>query len=363
MKKNLLLIVFSLTTIFASANVVEPQAHLSELYFDSTGNWIIELGFSNYELEIIDSIFLYCSGGTAKIISYNLIPATNPNQPFDSLAIITNSNLDSSLYIDPNGDFARIKTYISNNGWVDNNTNGASFNSTNSDFPDFLPGQSIAKVQITYSLSKNIMTGFTLDNSPTIGFENDTVGSTGRIKGRIYVNNIPVGSGYFSFYDPTLELLFIGIDENGYYDNRFLARRYSNYYFQLAASINGSYPIEYPSGLFNVSLAPEEILIHDIYLNSSDIIEPQELTESANVITYPNPFTSDVSIYYDLVEAGKNVELTIVDLSGKEIICYVIKNKSGKIIWQPDASLANGTYIYQLTSDKESISSGRIVKQ
>ncbi|MDW7679975.1 MAG: T9SS type A sorting domain-containing protein, partial [bacterium] len=71
---------------------------------------------------------------------------------------------------------------------------------------------------------------------------------------------------------------------------------------------------------------------------------------------FPNPFNSETTIRYRLVENGK-VELLIYNLEGKEVIKLFTKNQQigeHQIIWngkdQNGKEVSNGIYFYILKS-------------
>ena len=96
--KRILTFFFAISiATLSSANIVIPGPFTAELYFDSTSNWVIELGFYGWETEFLDSMQVKCNSGIATIMNSSLFSGEGTYPGYDSLAIITNANLDSAL--------------------------------------------------------------------------------------------------------------------------------------------------------------------------------------------------------------------------------------------------------------------------
>nr|NQU92373.1 hypothetical protein [Bacteroidota bacterium] len=128
----------------------------------------------------IDSIRLVTSAGSSIVASYIVLPGEGyPN--FDSLSIITNSNLRNPISIDPQGDQVKLISYV----WDDDPFDSVPFgNFPGSTLDCIQDGESIS--YITYVQSMGITGGFCMDISPTIGYGNDTTGALSTFSGQIF---------------------------------------------------------------------------------------------------------------------------------------------------------------------------------
>ncbi|MEA3444183.1 MAG: T9SS type A sorting domain-containing protein, partial [Bacteroidota bacterium] len=352
---NLFLAIMIASTL--SANIVEPKAHLSELYFDSTGNWVIELGINIWDLEVLDSIFIESSAGIATLTSYSLLPGGSyPN--FDSIAVITNQNLSSPLFIDKNGDVVRIHSFSFGDPYA--SIVQISFNSPNAIIPELNEGQSIA--YISYGNYSTLC----LDNTPTIGTPNDLNGTLGTLKGRVFVNGDPACAGNLKWYSEFMGVtLMATVDEDGYFQDTVQARRYecpeTVFCTNPSPNVNWAHNT---NGPFVYIINPEEITSRDFYFTTSDIEESEFQKQNISVFSFPNPFSSEISFYIDIPSTEiKNASLEIHTLQGKKIIGFPIQNKSEKITWQPESDIPNGIYLYQLSVEGKICQSGKILKQ
>ncbi|MCF8373472.1 MAG: T9SS type A sorting domain-containing protein [Bacteroidales bacterium] len=358
MKKLLNLCFAMLIASTMSANVIMPQAYLSELYFDSTGNWVIELGFHTWDLEMLDSIQIESSAGLATVSFYNLVSCGNTSL-FDSIAVITTANMDISLLINMNGDSITLHSYC--DGTPFPNSVGFSFNLDNSLIPVLLPGQSIAYVVFDGFQS------FALDQSPTIGICNDTTGTIGILKGKVFIDGNLANGGYVRWYGTWENQLETTIDPDGIYTDRALSRRYESPYIDY--SITPFY-LPYPSenanteGPFVYVITPGETTEKDLYFTLENIEENIIREPDNSIFSYPNPFSSEISFYVDMPSHSSDIaSLEIYNLQGQKVADFIIQNKVEKIIWKPESNLPGGTYVYQLSNEDEIIQTGKIVKR
>ena len=86
---------------------------------------------------------------------------------------------------------------------------------------------------------------------------------------------------------------------------------------------------------------------NSIFINLAEISEYK--SNALNINIYPNPFTEKTTITYTLLE-NENIELKIVDITGKELINPFTQHQSkGNQSIEIDASkLSSGFYFYIL---------------
>ncbi|MBE0538955.1 MAG: hypothetical protein IH620_04530 [Ignavibacterium sp.] len=203
--------------MFVGNPVVLPQAFISELKFDVNNNWILEItfGFSKPYLQVeYDSICIETSNGFSRLKLDNIKDSTN-------LFVITSDSLFAPLAINRDGDRIKLYSYLSSGSWSELTKDSLVFGDYPDSYFDFLPvDYSIAR--ISYGI------GFAKDKSPTIGVENDTVGTCGTLTGFIYdKNNNLVTSGNFILDNP-LYINSAGIFTTSLFSRKVIFSRITN---------------------------------------------------------------------------------------------------------------------------------------
>lgn len=360
MKKYLLLLLLIAAGLTGKANPIVPQANISEIYVDSTGNWIIEFGFASGVLEYIDSIRIETTSGSALVISFSVFACDNPNGVFDSLALITNSNLDNSLSIDPLNDFVRVTSYNGDYPVVDYVAIG---NATDSYLDCLHDGESI--VFNMCGIHNHATSSFSIDKSPTIGDCNDTTGAMGTFTGQIIdLDGNPFAAGYFFIlYHPNY--VTVHINPDSIFSERIYARRYTldtiTMYFPPQPYTKVIYAIE----PIDFCLRPDSIVYQDIVTTSlvTGITEEEADFENA-VTTAPNPFTDKVVFYFNFenFQANDQIILLIHDQSGKLIERKQLSIHDTRLDWMPDLHTSSGIFIFQLLKNNQRVKSGKLFK-
>ncbi|HPS62846.1 MAG TPA: hypothetical protein PLK82_07285 [Bacteroidales bacterium] len=180
MKSVSSLLLTILVAASAQANVTPPKAFISEVFFSSSGDWTIELGFYPYYYSEFDSILIESSSGSSRISQCSSIAGGGwPN--FDSLAVITSANLVYPVAINPLSDYIKVSSYM--------------FGYVHSDYLAIgnYPGSVVdcrqgteSIIYITYFSGGQVLKGFCIDQSPTIGFGNDTTGAMATYSGMVF---------------------------------------------------------------------------------------------------------------------------------------------------------------------------------
>lgn len=312
-----------------------PTIEISELLFDISNNWKLELGY--YEVNqnglTIDSIFIYSTTDTIKLPTYPFIGSTG-------VFVITNDSLDTDFQIKRQGDTIKVVSYCMEHPFEDilifGNCQGAYIN-----YPR--EGQSISKYWMYY----------VKDNSPSIGSSNDTTGMCGTLKGIIYDKySAPVSQIKF-LIDYQFETSEIG---------EYFTRVYSKpTTFNQLSHIVGKYTTQSVS-ITEISyiMEPDSVIERDIYLLDTLTNDLNNLTlNNIPVKIYPNPIsaTNKLMVEIDLPVITANIWIEISSLDGKLINKEKITNTRSLI----DTPNANGIYILRVLLDKQIISSNRVL--
>lgn len=334
-EKLTLTILALLVFLFAEANpLIAPGAVLSEIAFDANGNWVIEFqNDSDIPFMMMDSIIIESSSGISKL--------KNINYTTSNIIVVRNDSLTTPLNINPNGDSIQVICFLYSHPFYDLPLIFGDFRESKIRSPR--TGESIAGVPPLFSFS-NL---YSIDNSPTIGIENDTTGMCCTIKGNIYdMNNelLHVSGGKFEFYNCP-ESFYSKAD--GTYTTRVYSFKntITNLFYYTSDNKGKWLDIE----PIMVEGEPDSIIEMDIHLKTpffSDI----KLVEygSASVLKiYPNPikessFNYDVSI--PVLSSESYIEL--INTAGQQVAQFKLFENAG-IINLP-ANIPVGNYTVRL---------------
>lgn len=320
-----------------------PTIEISELYFDNSGNWKLELQYCNYDFipTSFDSVFIYSSTDTAKIPSNFFEFETTIETAF---IIITKDSLNSEFNIDKFGNTLKVATFYSGYPIEDilifGNATGALIN-----YPR--QGQSICKYNHC----------FVKDNSPTLGVLNDTSGICGILKGTIYdkysenVNNR-------IFY---IDNLVFETSSKGEFKARVLSKP-SVFDYIIYQWISQGITFGISASITEISyvMEPDSVVELDIYLLDTLATGINDINVANTPISvYPNPISKSekLKINIDLPVITSEIYIEIIDLNGKLINKKKIGKNSSSIV-APDKS---GYYIVRTLLDSEVISSNRFI--
>ena len=331
-----------------------PVFNISELYFDATGKWQLEISVHvptqlNLDSNYVDSLILESLSGTARIKNfiinqYELIVVITQDSLFDSLTI---NNLQDYIYLNFYGRGLSSGCYFPVS-WSSELRYGFS----NSYIPKLLAGQSISNYKTGYYYY------YYLDNSPTIGFPNDTVDATATLQGRIFdSNNNNITKGNFGIY-PIIDTLHI--NANCDYYVRILA---NNSFHNTIAYLNESHSVFIDT--FSINLQPHSLAYRDIHLLNfyNEIREVIKQNEQITVVNAPNPFNDKTTFYIKFPDYLKftKASLKIYNLLGKEIIYKSLPINEEISISINFNSKPQGVYIYCLEVDSKVCKSGQII--
>lgn len=315
-----------------------PTIEISELYFESPENWILELVYYEVDPEGIplDSIYLISSTDTVKLPNYDLMGTTG-------FFIITKDSLDSHFNLNNQGDTLIVKSFMMGDFYDDILIYG-NFNEAVISMP--YSNQSIC----------DVLWFFSKDNSPTLGEQNDSTGMCGTLKGTVYdINNNPVENMTF-IIDFAFETLS---------DGSFSARVYSTqrkvnhlcYYY--GAGKRYCPRIDE----INYVMEPDSVIYRNIFLMDSLI--PVE-TNIRNIPRedfifrfFPNPVVKSNKINFeiDLPINTTILRLEIINIEGKLLKVMRISETAGEI----ELPIRKGILLLNLWLDSFLLSTDRII--
>lgn len=94
-------------------------------------------------------------------------------------------------------------------------------------------------------------------------------------------------------------------------------------------------------------------------ITSDLIVGVEEILAGAKVMAFPNPMTNSTTIEVDAGETAQNMTLEVYNLLGEKMQVQYTANMYSFELQR--GNLANGTYIYKVYSEKESIGEGKLV--
>jgi hypothetical protein len=320
--------------IFANPIAI-PTINISELYFDSLGNWVLELeyNFLNQESSQIDSILLLSSEDTIKL-------TTSPFIEFSGVIITCNDSLGFDFKINRYGDRLIVKTFFRNMDFDDvlvfGNYDGAVIS-----YPRL--GQSIAK----YGNS------FVKNNSPSLGELNDNAEVFGNLTGIIYNKNfIPVSERKF-----VMDFQF-ETSASGNYTTMVYSKpsTFNRINYLLKQFSWGSVAIDEIS----YEMEPDSMIIRDIYLlDTLQTGKVDVLINSFPIKFYPNPLSISDQLHFeiDLPVKTANWRMEVLTLEGKLLMTRRIMEKKGEI----KLGDLKGVIIVNVLMDNKLVSTSRLM--
>jgi hypothetical protein len=344
MKRFLIIILHFTIGIKLIANIVPMwEIMLSELYFDESGNWKLEIEYVDLPVfrdELtIDSMFLYSSTDTVRVPIYFLKK--------NDIYVITADSLESEFRINRNGDRLRLITYV-NDIW-----HGAGLVHSLT-FGNY-PGAEVGAPHQNQSLAR-FWSYWVKNNSPSIGYPNDTTGMCGTLKGVVYDKSLkPVSNITFQLHR---DIPFsFETSESGEFSARVLSMpTIFGYTIQRTDQTTKSISIE--DLIFDME--PDSVVFRDIYLKDdliTGIFSP--LTKNNPVSVYPNPLSVNekLTVEIDLPVLTADIRVEIRSLDGKLISQERITD-STSLVSLPGVS---GIYIVTVLLERQRIWSGRVM--
>jgi hypothetical protein len=363
-----------------------PQAFISELTFNASHEWTLELEmFIDLQLPvngIIDSIILRSDSSRARLVSF-------PSEHY-ALFTITVADLYSPFTINYIQDTLRVITYadpilMPEGPWV--NTHMLIFGFSGCEIPALLDGQSIC----TWEKEHGNPRYFYLDNSPTIGIENDTIGATVNLTGKFYDSRDHLISYALNQYDFALPvnvdpctwgfppqsffctLDIFTFDQQGNYSTTLLSRNTSvsniSYLYWGYAPVGYSNSETLACENFGFFLEPGGKILQDIHLTDSSFLVglkgPRENhMQDISIICVPNPVSQSGEFFIKSDHTIENAEIIIQSTNGSVVLRLPVTqiNKSS-ITFSRQQLGSPGLYFFTLLQNNKHIKSGEIICQ
>jgi len=323
-KLSMLVCLFTLT---GRANPIEVR-FINEILLESLdgSGWAIELDFRIETPENLDGWFLTTSTDTA-YINPGLVPDSS------GFMVLRNDSLQSDLTLSSTGEAVTL--------FQDLEFYGDQVRYGN--VPDFqistpFPGQSL-------SLRRDWRHYWCIDNTPTLGAENDADGTIGTLSGNVYsASGIPLDGAWIVLeYVPwSPDSQFVEVDDEGHYSIETTAR-------YTALNIHS---VGFTSQTMLLQVRPDSTEAIDFVLSplvgvdDNELQIPEQLKLMQN---YPNPFNASTRIEYGLPEATY-VTIDVFNLDGSHVANVLgEKMSAGKheILWNT-GSVPSGIYVYTI---------------
>ena len=355
MKKILLGCLALVLTFSAYSNPIPlPAIAISELTFDSDGNWTLELYYTGDYLadtwslsSDFDSIHVSSSSSEAKIKELPILSMG------DKVFVINNSGLASDLTIRPEGDIIQVLFfYRDGEGWSDL-SNPLIFG----DYPDAYVRAPKEDESIANPNNSHVSRIFSIDASPSFGILNYPEGMTGTLHGNIYdKNNQLLNVANITFYD-NLSTINIRPQTDGSYSTQAYSfrHRFDNIQYQIV----GYRPYSVEIIPIDFTMEPGASMRVDIHL-LDDVIVANEVVSSHLFKLYPNPVKGGTLNYsVDLPVNAADCFLEIVNANGQTIGQYPMVENNGVVNLPTD--VPEGTYIVNLYINNKKYDSSKIV--
>jgi hypothetical protein len=347
MKKIIVLLIFTQLFLSIKSNPIYsiPNIQINKFFFDSTGNWVIELYYYNFDTfrgSIPDTAWLGSLSGKAKLIKNIVI---NGEKGF---VVVRKDSLSSNLTINKDNDSIAL-TFTDKNGYAVNNIDYLIYgNSLHSYIQTPKKGQSIAKLQGFYSICK----------FQKLGIYDDTLGMCGSLFGHVYDRNNKLFTGNH--------------DQNFVLDNSFKIKQDGSYSVRVYSYIHKlkyiSYNVHGPwfysnIGLLEFNMEPDSVIERDIYLCDTILSGNKILGnfEDEIINVWPNPVKGKLEFKYEIGLPVVSIQcsLHIIDMKGNKIRTYHVKDNKGSI--QVPSGMKNGIYLVQLSVNNKNYFSKKII--
>lgn len=363
MKKILLLILAFTNFAVSKANPVPeppPAIGLSELSFDPNGNWVIELWYGwiipDYGQNSVDSVFICSSSGRSRLknVKFN---------DFSGLMLVSNDSLLSNLNINPEGDSIQIEYYFRHysgpeTAFVDPVVFG-NFRNATLNAPKI--GESIASYSAfsrytDYNYGPIYENIYSTDESPNIGFENDSTGMCGTLKGKIYdQNNQLLINSAISFY--TKAIFGINMSSDGSYSVRVFS--YKNHITQLFYN-DGSNRFMVDITPIDIDVKPDSVTTADIHIERITSVNEIKPYPTTILTVSPNP-VKDLLVQYEISIPVKssNSYFELISMNGRKVAQIPVTENAGKIVLP--ANTLNGMYTLRLFVNNKNYANSKIM--
>jgi len=355
--KKLILVIIALAgfTVLNANPLISPPPSIgfSELGFDSSGKWILEIKytniFNNNTYIPVDSIFISTSTGRAKLKNFKFTGLVG-------LIMVSKDSLTNNVTINPVGDSIQIEYFYFSQKHLAIPAIFGNFKNATLACPH--SGQSIASYSNDqYSYHYDI---FSIDKSPSFGLTNDSTGMCGTIKGYIYdSNNQLLKSPTLNFFSG--EFGNFSNNADGSYSTRIFSNnkhnRFFNYYYPYVSASN---LMTVEIAPINLNVLPDTVVYADIHFQKITAVNEVKSDPETIIQILPNPL-KELSFNYQISIPVKssNSYIELLSINGQRIAQYPITEDNGKI--NLPANTANGAYAVRLFVNNKNYATTKIL--
>jgi hypothetical protein len=359
--KMLFLVFLSFSPSFLTfSNPIIPPSVIQEIYFGQW-SWEIELCRNEFfEIENLDSLWLYGQYDTAKF-EYG-------HEFYGDIMVVTSYTMLTPMFIDQSGDDVSL---IYKNGNYEDYLGGISWGTFAQD-PGWGITAPVGEQSIAYQrfdLYEYDWDYWQVKELPhSIGSNPGQVSKRTHFEGYVIDRNNEPLSGIFidycSYYygssDPDVPMIWTGPDGHFSTDNMF-CRRY-NISFK-----NGEF-YEPSIGDTNVCLEPDSANFYEFKLDTllTGIKENMPRGSGYSIFNIPNPSSSQTTFLLETnhPEPGTTGVIKIYSESGYivDIVPVELQSEKQEILYNfNDKSLSAGVYLYNLDIGRDKMATGKMV--
>ncbi|MCL2650848.1 MAG: T9SS type A sorting domain-containing protein [Candidatus Azobacteroides sp.] len=377
--KLIIAVVFFTLTINAKANpiaIYPPEFFVSELRFDSSGEWVIELSSIYFDIpEAVDSVCISTSSGSVKW----LIPVDDEWYPGGQRVFtLRNDSLDSDLVVRQEGDFVQVTTYYNESWW------GGSIAHTMT-FGDYQgatvrsPKEGEAIVHVPYYTNALVYEswdsgGWCIPQSfhsdlyaiATISESDERKVCAGKVRVTIHnPTNQPFSESTIQLRDERYYMFFdMKQQKDGVYEGNVYACNYNLDKLLPWVSLCTDYHYRrqdyWTIAPVQFEMEKDSVVFLDIYISDHVGIKTVKTEEDHVLKIYPNPIVEN-SFYYETVLPVKstNSVIEITGLNGQKVEHYLILENKGNI--KLPSNILQGIYTVSLIVNQKNYATVKIV--
>ncbi len=350
--KKIIFLLFFVAGLSANP-VIDRDICINEFTILNDSTWVLEVQFFTIEGYLDTSEYHSMTIGS----SYGEC-LVKPELLRDSLKylLLTPDSLISPLKINASGDSICLRSYDAHGKRIYESIlrfgNGVHFR-----VPKPKPGQSI---RLVHEMFRDV---YCLDNSPTLGFENDTTDIWAQVRGRVWdKNGNPVSNTEFYSYDH-----YFTSDDQGFFQVRLFAYNYILNHV-LVRSGGCCFRAFLIDTLF-FRLTPDTIVTTDIHLTTYTGLEnfTENVPKTIVLYNYPNPFNPGTNFIVELPASKNftNAKIQIYNIQGRLLRTLLLQSLKETVYWDGKDALGqtqpSGKYFYRLILDGKAVRTGSTI--
>jgi len=341
MKKIVLTLAVCLMVFMSEANPLPaPAIQLNKMFFDSHGDWVIELYFAHFkhQYDRYDSLYISSSAGQCRS---KKILITNDS----GFIILREDSFSHAFTINPDGDSILIRAKFTGSSHNYDVVGLLIFgNYRNATLPKLRHGQSIVSI-LEYG-------GFyCISKYQQLGIPYDTSGTSATLHGQLYDKHNQLLSHYTGptlYFHVNWDGSGLDINSAGVYSKQVYAY---NLRIDSLLYFTPDHQIHYAKiSPVHVQMEPDSVVLADIHLLDSLFMGTKEapVLPATLIKVYPDPLQGSSVFHYQIsvpVKATRcMIELT--NLKGQPVQSYSIREDTGDL--SLPENLANGMYLLKL---------------